>query len=127
MLELSRRHLRRSILAQLEAHDPIRHRWLQEHPQSDAILGQLVTEATELWIEADRVRNDSTSAPSLWTAIDSHEMPEIVLSTLLESPELWPDLAARFPRNPAQTSPPLVIESTIPASAPIQRGWHRQT
>ena len=38
MLELSRRHLRTAIWMALETDHPIRHRWLQEHPEATVVV-----------------------------------------------------------------------------------------
>ena len=125
MLELSRRHLRAAIWTALETDDPIRHRWLQEHPHSDSMMNQLVTDATELWITADQQRQNPLSAPSIWTAIDTEVIESTVISTLLETPDLWPELEAQFPRTPTTPTVAGGVESPIPASGPTRRGWHQ--
>ena len=125
MLELSRRHLRAAIWNAIETDDPIRHRWLQEHPRSDSMMNQLVTDATELWIAADQQRQNPSPAPSIWTAIEPDEIEATVISVLLETPDLWPELDEQFPRHPAPRTEAVGIESPIPASGPTRRGWHQ--
>ena len=125
MLELSRRHLRTAIWTALETDDPIRHRWLQEHPHSASMMNQLATDATDLWIAADQQRQNPSTAPSIWTAIEPDEIEATVISTLLETPDLWPELEAQFPRTPTTEQAGSGVESPIPASGPTRRGWHQ--
>ncbi len=125
MLELSRRHLRTAIWMALETDEPIRHRWLQEHPHSASMMNQLVTDATDLWIAADQQRRSPAMAPSIWTAIEPDEIEATVISILLETPDLWPELEEQFPRTSMASTVASGVESPIPASGPTRRGWHQ--
>ncbi len=89
------------------------------------MMNQLVTDATDLWIAADQQRQDHSTAPSIWTAIEPDEIEATVISTLLETPDLWPELETQFPRTATTEQVSSGVESPIPASGPTRRGWHQ--
>ena len=113
---LSRRYWRKAIETFLHRHDPIRARWLQEHPRRHEILNTVTTDALDLWLEATRERATSTS-PSVWTSTPTEDLESTVLAVILEAPELWENLDEDHPRTPKPPSTPLMLR-TIPDSGP---------
>jgi hypothetical protein len=97
--ELSRRHWRQAISQWLERADPVRSRWMTEHPRRDEILNDLCTDAIDLWLHASKVRAETPAVPSIWTAGPADELENQVLTQLLEAPELWVDLEEDYPRS----------------------------
>ena len=107
----------------LEQSDPIRSRWLQEHPQRTQIVRQLVIEASEM---LDRVNDPSAmSNPAFWSSISPQDRPAEVAAIMIESVELWDETSQAWPNPTPPTEPPQrePLPEAIPGSAPIRRGW----
>lgn len=122
-----RRYWREAICLWLDRWDPIHSRWLQEHPRRTEILNELTTEVIDLWLHALQQRAQNPTVPSVWTSTPEEELELTVVSMMLETPELWPDLDDDYPRTPPPVkSPPLMLR-TIPPSAPTDRRWPHKT
>lgn len=131
MLDLSRRRSRELILAELEHDDPVRHRWLQEHPMSTEILNQLASDVMDLMIEADRVRGQ-TSPTGFWASLTDTEIEPTAVEMVLGSPDLWESIDEEFPRElPSHPTAEDTMQSLLsevpllPRSAPIVNGSPR--
>lgn len=123
MSTLSRRHWRELICRTLDRTDPARLRWVQEHPQHDAILNELVTEAIDLWCQAMAAREDPNWGPDPWTRVGLDELEELIVNRTLEIPELWEELDETYPRTPKAEKPdpfgPMPLD-LIPATGPTR-------
>lgn len=133
MWNLSRKALREAITETVEADEPIRHRWLQEHPRSNEILNQLTTEALQMMSSALRERSLVPQRTTFWSTPDEieAEVQTTVIDMLLGVDGLWSDLADEFPREAPKptalevTHARMATTSIVPRSAPIDRGSHQ--
>lgn len=131
MWKLSRNRFRTLIWSTLQADDPIRHRWLQEHRDRDGIVNQLTSDAMELAIGAHEQRSQ-TPTTGYWTCLDDTEIEPTVVEMVLGSPELWDQVDEQFARNPpVRTSEDTISDllrdvAVVPRSAPTGRSSPRQ-
>ena len=116
---LSRRHWREAIWLWLERWNPVQSRWLQEHPRREEILNELTTEVIDLWLHALKLRAATPLVPSVWTSTSEADLESTVVSLMLETPELWPDLDEDYPRTPLPPEAPPMMLQTIPVFNPI--------
>lgn len=123
MLKLSRNRIRSLIWVTLEADDPIRHRWLQEHPHRDAIVNQMTSDSIELTIGAHQQRSQ-TPTTGYWTSLTEAEIEPTVVEMVLGSPDLWEQVEDQFPRDmPVRTTEDVMSEllrdlPVVPRSGP---------
>ena len=109
----------------LERADPVRSRWLQEHPPRPLIVRQLVIEASET---LERVNDPTvTSNPTFWASIEPPDRPTEVAAMMIDSVELWDEATRTWPNppRPADLSLPAPLPEAIPDSASTRRGWGR--
>jgi hypothetical protein len=133
MWNLSRKTLRDALLQQLAEADPIRHRWLQEHPRSNEIVNQLTAEALQMMAAAMTERSSVPQTTTFWsTPTETHaEVQATVIDMLLSIEGLWSDLNDEFPRTPTKLTALDVTHElmgsvpVVPASAPTRNAWHR--
>lgn len=99
MLNLSRQQFRTLIWSMVEADDPIRHRWLTEHPDRDSIVNQLTTDAMQLTIDAhdQRAQNPTTG---YWSVLEESEIATTTVEMVLGSPDVWEQVEDQFLRTP---------------------------
>jgi hypothetical protein len=109
------------ICATVELHLPARSRWLAEHPHRSEIIGALVAEAAGILARIDDPQ--TTVNPVFWASIPVPERPAEVVAIMIEGDELWAQLDAAWPNPPPIEPPPVARTESIPASAPIRRGW----
>ena len=127
MSTLSRRHWRQTIWTHLATTDPIRLRWLQEHPQQPAMLNEVVTDAIDLWCQAMAARENPNWPPDSWTRLSPEDLEQEIVARTVETPELWESLEERYPRTPPPAAPtpigPMPLE-LIPSTNPTGKGSH---
>lgn len=99
MLNLSRQQFRTLIWSTVENDDPIRHRWLQEHPHRDAIVNQLTTDAMQLAIDAHEQRSQNPTT-GYWTSLEEAEIAPTTVEMVLGSPDVWEQVTEQFLRTP---------------------------
>ena len=103
MLNLSRSRVRTAIWEMLQADDPIRHRWLQEHPRTNEIVNQLTSDTIDLMTSAYRERS-SNPTTGYWASLTDTEIEPTAVEMVLGSPDLWDAVETEFPRtSPAAT------------------------
>lgn len=130
MLNLSRARIRTLIVTELEADNPGRHRWVQEHPSSAAIVNQLTSDAIDLMIDANRDRHQ-TAPTGFWASVTETEIEATVIEMVLGSPDLWETIDEEFPRTPTSASSDATMHnlmgevSLVPRSAPTGNGSPR--
>lgn len=100
MLKLSRNRLRTLIWEMVDADDPVRHRWLQEHPHRDEIMNQLISDSMDLTIAAHSERSLTPTTGS-WATVTETEIEPTVVEMVLGSPDLWEQVDEQFPRPTA--------------------------
>jgi len=134
MWNLSRKTLRDALWQHLAEGDPIRHRWLQEHPRENEIVNQLTAEALQMMSAAMTERSLVPQTTTFWstpTETDA-EVQATVIDMLLSIEGLWSDLNDEFPRAPSKL---IALDVThelmgsvpiVPASAPTRNASHLQ-
>lgn len=110
MLNLSRSRVRSAIWEMLEADDPIRQRWLQEHPKTNEIVKQLTSDTIDLMTLAFQERS-SNPTTGFWASLADTEIEPTTVEMVLGSPDLWEAVEMEFPR-------------TSPARAPTGEDFH---
>jgi hypothetical protein len=107
----------------LAVHLPVRSRWVQEHPKRAEVMRELVEEATEMLDQVNDPQED-TENPVFWASIPIPDRPDEVVAIMIDQVDLWVGIDSCWPNPPHPTAPlPPPLPGTIPASAPIRRGW----
>lgn len=121
MLNLSRTKVRNLIWAELEAEQAVKHRWLQEHPNGDTIVSQMVSDTLELVISAHEER--SATQPSFWNSMNEDEIVSTAVGMILDSPDLWGSIEEEFPREAPSTHLDVMTElmAEVPMSGRLDR------
>lgn len=98
----------RLITQRLEHIDPIRSRWLQEHPNRTVVLHELIAEADAALDDMrDPLRERQRSF--LHRSIPAADRPPEVVATMLDSVELWSMVTERSPNPPAMPGRPQTV------------------